>query len=192
MHNKKPILAFDFDDTLVDVTRNFIDFCKKNKKLIVNYEEIETDIASLLKITEEKELELWDKFFESKEYLSITPTTQQLETLTKIKEKFDPIILTSRANRFRQSLIKWVEKHLAGYFSEIIFCADFPKEKQTKGAICSKLKVQMLIDDESKNIISCLDYNIPVIIYDCPWNRKLNKKIPRVKSLKETEKLLIQ
>lgn len=189
MPGKKPIIAFDFDDVLVEVTRNFLRFY--NKEFIVDYEKIEKDIASLIKITEEDELRLWDKFFASNEYLSIAPTIQQRETLVKIKDKFNLVILTNRSERFRKSLIKWVERHLPGYFSEVLFCADFPKGRQTKGFICSELKIKMLIDDEPKNIISCLEYNVPVTIYDCPWNKKLDKGLQRISSLKDIRKILM-
>jgi len=190
MSLKKPILAFDFDDVLVDVTRGFLSFYKNKQGLEADYENIETDLSPLLRINEEEELKLWDRFFESEEYLSITPTTEQLETLAKIKQRFDLIIVTNRVERFRESAIKWIEKHLPDYFSKVVFATDFPEDRQSKGSICAELKATFLIDDEPKNILSCLDHNIPVIIYDCPWNRKLEKNIPRIKSFEEIGKFI--
>ncbi|GEM_PF-4689914 len=191
MPNKKPILIFDFDDVLVDVTRGFLRFYKQKQGLEAEYEKIETDLALLLNITEDEELRLWDRFFESEEYLSILPHSQALKTLEKLREKFDLIILTNRVDRFRQSAIKWIERHLPGYFSKVLFSVDFPEGKQSKGAICAELAVELLVDDEPKNILSCVDHNIPVVIYDCPWNRKLHRDIPRIKSLEEIEEIFL-
>lgn len=187
---KKPIIVFDFDDVLIDVTKGFLQFYKDRKEFVVDYEKIETDISLLMNITGEEELKLWDKFFVSEEYLSLSPNPQTLEVLEKLKERFELVILTNRVDRFRQSAISWIEKHTPNYFSKVLFAPDFPKEKRSKGQICVDLGTTLLVDDEPKNILSCVEYNVPVVVYDSPWNRKLPKELPRIKSLKEIEEFI--
>lgn len=186
----KPILVFDFDDVLIDVTRSFLRFYKDKKKFDVDYEKIETDIVFPVKMTEEEELKLWDDFFESEEYLSLLPHSQTLAVLGKLKEKFDLVILTSRIERFRRSALAWIEKQLPDYFSKVLFAVDFPEGKREKGLICADLKAVMLVDDQPENILSCRECGISAVVYDRPWNRKLPPDFPRIVSLEQIERLL--
>lgn len=190
MHTKKPVIVFDFDDVLVDVTRGFLKFYADRREFVADYEKIETDISLLMKIAEEEELKLWDRFFASNEYLSLKPSPQTVKTLEKLRESFELVILTNRTQRFRQSAITWIEKHLQGYFSKTLFASDFPEGKRSKGSICADLGATLLVDDEPKNIFSCIEHDIPVVVYDSPWNRKLPKDLPRIKSLEEVERFI--
>ena len=184
---KKPVIVFDFDDVIIDVTKGFLQFYKDKGEFAGDFEKIETDISLLMKITQEEELKLWDRFFDSEEYLSLLPNPHVLEVLEKLKERFELVILTNRVNRFRESAMSWIKRHLPDYFSKVLFALDFPEGKRSKGQICSDLGAILLIDDEPKNIFSCIEHSIPVVVYDSPWNRKLPRELPRIKSIEEVE-----
>ena len=98
------------------------------------------------------------------------------EVIKILKEKgFEVIIITKKTSFYfadqnktkkYQSIIKeWLKRNNVLY-DEIIFTAD------SKEVICENKKIDIMIDDEEKNIIP-ISKNIPVICFDAHYNRKV-------------------
>lgn len=180
----RPLLALDFDDTLLNVTEPFLSFHKRVWGYAPTYDSISSGgaLAPFLRISAAEEEARWTRFFTSPEYLSLALTEDQLRGLKALREKFDLVVVTNRSPQYEASVPLWVDAHLSGYFSRIDFVSRFPEGERNKGAICRQIGAVALIDDVPENLPSCRECGVCFIVFDQPWNRKMSPGVPRVRS----------
>lgn len=138
------------------------------------------DSKEVFDVTEEQWKEFWKQhIFDYSKNILIRPLAS--EVIKKLKEENNKIfIITARyyttyKNEYQeqmQNLVKeWLDKNKVLY-DEIIFSED-------KVDVCKKLKINLMIEDKPKNILS-ISRKIPVICYHHKYNKNLyNKNIIR-------------
>ncbi len=168
----KPVIALDFDDTLLYTTRGFVDWYNATYKTFIRYEDIVADMATFLGITREAELALWALFFSSDFFKTLKPTPYAVDILHTLHTNYNLVLITNREIEFKDSLFVWVSAHAPNIFSRIIFARDFPEGKRPKGEICKELGALCLVDDEPWNLVSAQGNGVQPIIFDAPWNQK--------------------
>src|SRR3972149_4423415 len=113
-----------------------------------------------------------------------------LPALILLKKEYKLHISTARSKGWHEQVRKWINTHLPGIFEKIIFCKNLKCIDKSKGPICMQRKYYALVDDNPEEIKSCLECGVKVIVFDQPWNRKIGKTIPRIKSFRELPKFL--
>jgi 5'(3')-deoxyribonucleotidase len=168
----KPVIAFDFDDTLLYTTRGFVDWYNATYKTFIRYEDITADMATFLGIPREAELSLWALFFSSDFFKALKPTPGVIDVLHTLHANYELVLITNREVEFKDSLFVWVNAYAPALFSHIVFARDFPEGKKPKGEICRDMRALCLIDDEPSNLVSAQEHGVQPIIFDAPWNQK--------------------
>ena len=63
-------------------------------------------------------------------------------------------------------------------------------ETQTKGEVCKKLNIELMIDDHLKYANQCAEIGINVYLLNCPWNKGDFPGIKRVYSWQDLIQLV--
>jgi len=189
---KRKTIAIDFDDTICDTNRAFLFFNKVKHNNSVPYSKIkEKDcLYKILKLSSKKEDIIWDEFFTEPNFCFPQPKKEILGVLKYLKEDHKLVIFSAREKRWQTQINKWVNLYAPNIFDEIIFLKNLKNACSTKGPICKKRDFDLLIDDCPEEIASCLKSNVKVIVFDQPWNKKISKKVPRIKSFKQLKNLV--
>jgi len=186
---EKPVIAFDFDDTLLYTTRGFIDWYNSTYKTFLRYEDVVADMGTFLGITREAELTLWALFFSTDAFNVLKPTPHAVDVLHALHTNYDLVLITNREIEFKESLFVWVNTFIPNIFSRIIFARDFPEGKRPKGELCKEIGALCLVDDEPWNLVSAKESGVLPIIFDAPWNQ--GETIGnRIKTLEELPALI--
>lgn len=185
----KKNLAFDFDDVLCDTTKAFLLFHKKKYGSTIPYTTAKVVLYKNLHISEKEEDKRWNEFFQDTTFYYPAPAKNLIEILQILKKNYRLIVISARDKKWQHNVFSWIEKYVPNIFEEIIFL-DSRGVKKSKGMICRKNKTIALIEDDPEHIKSCVDFEMPVIVFDRPWNKKLKKSIPRIKSLSQIKKIL--
>ena len=180
-------IAFDFDDTLYDSVRLFLEFNRNNFGGTATYDDIGAgNFYEYLGITEEEETNRWNLFYSDPKFWDGAPHPETAKTLIHLKKGYRIVILTARSQAWQHQVTSWVEKHLPNIFEEIIFADSDEFKNEKKVFICGKKNISHLVDDNIGQITSCLECTDPkvgIIVFDRPWNRMIPLSVPRISSV---------
>ena len=188
---KKKTIAFDFDDVICDISKAFLNFNRKRYKKSIQYHRAtEYDLYKILDLSPAEEIRRWDEFFKSPQFCYPAPEKDLKRSLKLLKKKYKLVLLTARSKPWQGQVRKWISKYLPNIFDKGIFSQNFKSADNSKGSICRQQQIFTLIDDNPKEINSCLKYGSKIIVFTQPWNQKISKFVPRIKSLKQLPKFL--
>ena len=183
MIKPKLIIAIDFDDTLYDAVKLFLDFNRKRSD--VRYEDITTsEVHRPLGITPEEEASRWEFFFNSPEFSEQVPAESLRAELADLKDRYRIVIMTARDRQWQDQVVRWTGEHLPDIFEEIIFTDSPECGKRAKVSICEEKAISILVDDDADRIAACADSSVIGIVFDRPWNRHL-QNVRRITSFSE-------
>ncbi len=190
MQKKK--LGIDFDDVLIDFVGHLTYFHNTTYGTSHSKETTTTwNLHEVWSISEEDAIKRTNDFLLSEDHKNIIPIEGAQETLTRLHEKFELIIITARDKNLSEKAFHLIEKHFGSIFSEVHFLYDNGEKKNSKGALAKNLGIDFFIDDSVTNVISTKEAGITTFLFDTPWNRDFNDPaIKRVNSWKEIERLL--
>ena len=175
-------IGIDIDGVLTDEHTYVLDngtkyFSENNISYIVNRNVYDSE--EIFGVSEDEYNNFW------KEYIffffsNISIRCNASDIIKKLKEKGNEIfIITSRSfttyeneNKDKmQYLVKeWLNKNSVLY-DEIIFTRE-------KADICKQKNIDLMIEDKPENIED-ISKEIPVIVYDCPYNEKIYNNVIR-------------
>ncbi|HVY01179.1 MAG TPA: hypothetical protein VHA12_00230 [Candidatus Nanoarchaeia archaeon] len=187
----KKTISFDLDDTLFDVVELFIKYSNKNWKTNLDFKNLQDSDRIFQGLTDEQENALWVKFLENKETMEIKPKPAVKAAVDALSKKYRLITISARDPILQPSGRAWIKKHFPGKFDKIIFKKSKSGNKK-KSKICKKEKAILHIDDNVKHIHDCLKHEIPSILINRPWNKKVKVNTKRINevSLKEIESFI--
>lgn len=189
-------LGFDLDDVVVNTIPSIVNFYNNRyggcymPKDIVSFNLWEVGIGR----DREEAIQIVDEFFGLDDSEEMPLIEGSVESLHKLHSEGNKInIVTSRPLRFRVKTNRFLNRHLRKIPYEIFYSGDFHKQEQTKAEICSRIGIDLMVED-------CLQYalkfrDIKVCLLDKPWNQDgdLPENLVRVYNwneiLKEIEKL---
>ncbi|OGI69479.1 hypothetical protein A2824_03370 [Candidatus Nomurabacteria bacterium RIFCSPHIGHO2_01_FULL_42_16] len=187
----RKIIAIDFDDVICDTSRAFLKFnAQKYKQPFPFYKVNKYYLNEVLNLDVAEEERRWNEFFSNPKFCYPKPRRELLPALILLKKEYKLHISTARSKGWHEQVRKWINTHLPGIFEKIIFCKNLKCIDKSKGPICMQRKYYALVDDNPEEIKSCLECGVKVIVFDQPWNRKIGKTIPRIKSFRELPKFL--
>lgn len=190
----KPVLAIDFDDTLVYNAQRVVDAYNRDHDGAVSL----NDVYVVEKFGNpangwhhsRAEALVWIRdYLISEEGRANPPAPGTLEVLRRLKEHFDPIIVTGRTPDWSAGTEAWLAKYLPGIFGHIYYAGEIPKAE-----LCRQAGAHTIVDDSPYYLGFCVEAGMQVILFgDYPWNRDelLAHDMPRAKNWTEVERMLL-
>lgn len=189
----KSIIAIDIDDVLSENATFFTEFSNKEFNTNLKPEDYIEDWSELWNVDNEELDRRVNKVFQSENIARYGVIQKSREVLSKLKDKYKLIILTSRRRSIEEDTKKWIEKNYPNIFDDIIFAGFFDnyhkdRYKMTKATLAKDIKADFLIDDQLKHIEAVASIGIKGLLFgDYKWNKreKLHEDIIRVRDWNE-------
>lgn len=189
----KPVLAVDFDDTLVShvdtmvaaynadhsdkITAHDVHFTQK----VGNPEHGWGGDRSVAMA--------WIADYLSADHAMETPPiTGAVEALRQLKEKYRLMIVTGRDKSFAPATQPWIDRFIPGLFEAVHYAGD-----TRKSVICNEIGAETIIDDSPVYLADCVAAGINGIAFgDYVWNTddKLPAGVKRAKTWQQVTDLL--
>jgi uncharacterized HAD superfamily protein len=192
-------IGIDLDGCAADTISPFLKFYNERHNSKYAYEEILThDFWDLFGITREEAIGRMHDFYEQTEFDIIPVIGTAAETIKKLNEDNELIVITARPLIYKEKTMQWLEKHFPNIFSKVIFTNQYSKDhlskQTTKAAICEMEGIDILVEDFDKYVTECAGVCKKVIVFDQPWNQnaKLPENAVRVKSWDEVLEEIIK
>lgn len=186
------IIGVDLDDVLGDFSTSFINYHNrlygtdwKREAMKSYYFHEHTDIEEDVVLSR-----IFD-FYETEDFMRISPVEGARESLERISKDNKLIVMTGRSDAISDKTEKWIDKNYPKIFSEICFTNIFLKEnnssKKSKSFYCHERNVGVIIDDYLEVAEDCAENNIRTLLYTAPWNKdaKTNEMLIRVDSWRD-------
>ena len=177
-------IAFDLDDVLGNHTRQFVEFynatSRKRRKL--TFEEVtEYNLGRILGIGDDEFYGILNRFYGSEFFDNIQPEEGSQDTIGKIMELgYEVCVLTSRPKALGTQTRAWVKKYFEGIDPKQVLLSKeiLPGPESLKGPVCKKRGIDLIVDDSLEQAISCAS-ECAVLLFDRPWNQRVNIRLPR-------------
>ena len=175
-------IGIDIDDTILDWFIDFILFCKNNFNYSLSSENhiyyLKEDFGS-----EENFISAIKEYALQERTWKMNFFDDFLEVSNLLFDNFDVFFITSRVYDDRIKTLKFLRDSIKKNFT-LIYSKDF--ENFSKGEICFKNGVKIMVEDCKKHSIDCAEKGIKVFLIDKPWNQNCeHENIVRVKNWKD-------
>ena len=173
---KKPIIAVDIDEVLSPFVLGLVDW--HNRQYGTNYQFNDFNTYEFHKVWGggiDEAIKKCCEHFETRG--AIQPIANALTVLTKLRENYDLIVVTSRMLQHKPQTYAWVNDYLPNLFQEIILCNHWDKEQKqpsmSKSTACRQLGAQYLIDDCIPYAMDAASAGITCLLFGAyPWNQQ--------------------
>ncbi len=193
-------IAIDLDEVLADYVNTFLDYHNATYKTSFNKQQIkEYAWWKLFNCTKEEIIKRAYNFYETKYFRNLRPIRGSIEAVSILARNHNLSVITSRPSDIKQETLTWLNRYFPQKFSEVYFTNEWSKSDlntndHKKSDLCKKLEIPVIIEDAPETSMECAESGMQVLLYDCPWNKKIqHPKIQRIKSwpeaLREISKL---
>lgn len=189
----KPVLAIDFDDTVVSHIDTMVaDYNRSHDDKITVH-----DVHFAQKVgtpkhgwhANRKEALDWIAHYMATDHaLHTQPAQGALESLTRLKERYRLMIVTGREPSWKPQTEAWINRFMPDIFEEIHYAGD-----TRKSVICNEIGAKTIIDDSPVYLADCIAAGIRGIAFgNYAWNgdEDLPEGAERARSWAEVEGLL--
>ncbi|MCK5149793.1 hypothetical protein KAJ87_02615 [Candidatus Pacearchaeota archaeon] len=185
-------IGLDLDDVLANGTEKFIEFHNRKHKTNLNFHNLFTyALSEILGIPEELAIKRVIEFDKSNFSKEISPLDGAKEIVKKLNENHDLVVITARPKKIEFTTTEWIKKNFPEIKSVFFISKDYFNKLKSKAEICLENSIDILIEDNLAHAFECSRNNIPVLLFDYPWNQVnegLPENIQRIKSWKEVLK----
>lgn len=183
-------IGIDFDDVLVDFVPAFLHYHNRLYGTDTSRDDVWSyHFWEVFDITKDEMLRRIFSFLDSPESESIRPIVGACKGVMAIGEKHELHIITGRQDRIAPMTSRLLLKHFGDAFSGIHFANHFSDNAShlSKGVICDRLGIDVLIDDSPANALESAAPGRKVLLLDAPWNGTIadTDSIRRVRSWKD-------
>lgn len=173
----KKVVAIDFDDVLFDCNVALSKFHNHHYGTSYNKNDIRSwHLSELWGCTEEEAVRRLNEFVQTDFHHDANQVAGADRALTLLNERgYTPVIVTARTEDSMPQTVSWLEKNMPNLYSAIHFTNYFhsdPSKKKTKSEICLELDALVLVEDGTHNATDAASKNIPVLLFDTPWNQE--------------------
>ncbi|MCA9358828.1 hypothetical protein KC926_01330 [Candidatus Kaiserbacteria bacterium] len=105
---------------------------------------------------------------------AIPPISDSFDSLDSLKESGAELFaITGRRDNAIRPTELWIEDHFPNVFTSLHFTNSYCQKGKSvnKSVICSKLGVEIIVEDNLKHALDCAGNGVDVLLYDTPWNR---------------------
>ena len=188
------IIGVDVDDTTADIVPEILKF--HNRVYATNLmlkDMISYSFSKVWCVSQEEAERRIALFYQSEEFRGIKPVEGAQQYLSRIKKR--KVSITARPQSIVRETSTWLSHYFRNQFNAVYFSANPWVEggsKVSKGEVCKKLEVRVMVEDNLHFAEECAESGIKVLLYDHPWNQKekLPKGVRRVYSWSEIADLV--
>jgi hypothetical protein len=177
-------IAVDCDEILANLHSQLIVF--HNKEYGTNLKKEDFTSYSFHEVwggTVNEETKKVSQFFDSNYFKEVIPVEGSQKAMDFLKKKgHNLFVVTGRIISLTEETIVWIEKYFPNIFLGICFGNTYGSGiKIRKSVMCKRLNVRLIIEDDLMHVADCANADIPVLVYDNPWNQGiLPRKAVRV------------
>jgi uncharacterized HAD superfamily protein len=183
--SNKSIIVIDIDDVLSDYASFVMRFARREFNEELTHDEMSENWSKMFNISQQEWLQAHEKFLKEEKFYEKAPVIDgALNTLEKLRPKFDLIVLTSRPMFLRDDTLKWLNNNFPDMFSEILFSNIWDKYSSdgsnlhtlsghTKAETCQEIGASYLIDDQPKHVSAAAECGIKSLLFgNYGWSRR--------------------
>jgi 5'(3')-deoxyribonucleotidase len=173
-------IAVDVDDVIAQSAKGLTAFSNEQWGTSLTAMDYDEHWANMWGVDIDEVKKRTQVFYDSGIVRTYLPIDGAKETLVKLKNRFNLVILTSRGSAIRQDTQDWVETYYPDIFSEVHLSGIWDdialhKYEVTKTDICKQIGAEYLIDDQLKHCISANGAGITSLLFgDYTWNQMRN------------------
>ena len=191
----KPVLGVDFDDVLMRAGDALAAFHNATYGTSYARDEVaDFDLSKMWNCTPEEATRRIGEFMATEFHHEADPVVGAKQALEKLRDAYDIVIVTGRAEAWREGTVRWLEKNLLGLYREVHFTGQVAHDggARRKSDIATELGIAVFIDDALHFAEDVASFGIPVLLFDTPWNRGQTREgVTRVHSWEEILGLLL-
>ncbi len=178
-------IAWDVDDVLNNLMQSWFEWFKNRKKLNLDFQDItENPPYKILNISITEYIQSLDEFRLSNLYQEMKPAEEVLEWFKNYGKYFRHIALTATPLIAAPTTAQWVFKNFGRWIRTFHFVPSRRENINVPDYDIDKSdflkwfgKVDILVDDNEKNINNAKKWGISVILFPAQWNSsKLSKE----------------
>ena len=167
------IIGIDLDEVLGEFFPAYLMFY--NKKYAANLckeDFIRWDFLGICQISKEESIVRLSEFAKSGGLEKILPRPGAQAMVARLEKNHELHVITSRPLDVSCQTIQWVGKHFPWLFRDIHFCSKNGGaiHFRSKSSVCQAIGATLLLDDHPDHADTCVADNIPVYLFDQPWN----------------------
>lgn len=171
-------IGVDLDEVLAPLIAHHCAFLnRKYGKSLAEADFCSYKFHEIYGVTLEQGVDDFYEFAQTPAYAEIEPYSEALAGVSELASLDELHVITSRQYFLQSHTCAWIHKHFKGKFSSIDFGNSFSKEgkKTSKAELCNRNNIWLLIEDNEKYALE-VSRDIPVILFDKPWNRTLEAR----------------
>lgn len=184
-------IGIDIDSVLADIMRPLINYHNNKYKTNTKYHQLlEYGLSSYWKCSEKETINRVLEFYQTQHFDNLKPIYGAKKAIKKLKNKHILSAITARPTIIEHKSLKWLNKHFPNSFKYVFhtnIMLNYYNSKIKKSDVIKQNQIEVLIEDNLLFATECAKNNIPVLLFNAPWNQtlKLYKNIKRVHSWRE-------
>lgn len=171
-------IAWDVDDVLNDLMKEWLLWFSERKNLKIDYEQItENPPHILIGITKQEYLKSLDEFRLSEQYQRMKPTKEVFDWFETEGHRFRHIALTATPLKTAPTTALWVLRNYGRWIRTFHFVPSMREGETLTEYDRDKSeflrwfgKVDFLIDDSEENVNSAKRIGVKALLWSRPWN----------------------
>lgn len=187
------VIGVDCDEVIFPLLDNHCVFLNKKYSININPRMFSSyDFWRHYGATREQAVGDFIEFTATDEFMNVSPIEGAQEGIRELRKLDELYIITSRTANIKDKTQTWLDKHFPGLFSEIYFTNVFSNgeyNRLTKRELCKNHHASLLLEDHLDYALD-VSQDIPVILFDKPWNQKLQSPIPNVYKIRAWPEVL--
>lgn len=183
-------IGVDFDDVLVDFVSAFLLYHNRRYKTAFSRADVRSyAFWEVLGIPKDETLHRIFAFLSSPEAEVLIPIDGARDGIVELGGEHELHVVTGRQDRFALMTHRCLTEYFGDAFASVHFANHFSDDAShlSKGMICDRLGIDILIDDSLANAVESASPRRRVLLFDAPWNVsvRLADSITRVRSWKD-------
>jgi len=174
-----PVIAWDIDDVLNRLTREWLEEFRAEGRTKASYEDMaENPPAACLGISKAEFLASLDSF-RSRRQAALEPRPETLAWFKAHGDAFFHIAVSAVPMRYAPISAAWVAKHYGRWIRSFNFIPsprpddDFARHEANKAEMLARFaKVDLFIDDIEANLDPAKEAGFKTLVFPAPWNSR--------------------
>ena len=168
-------IAVDIDEVLFPMAPTFLEFHNLEHGTDINLDQLSSYyIEDITGDSEAEMLAKIDAYLETEHYSAGRPIPNSIESIQRLRDKYDLILITSRHDSYRGSTEDFIKSHFEGLFDSLTYTHldEDPQVLVPKHVLCKNLGASALIDDSLSNVTEAAQNGIEAVLFGSyPWNQ---------------------
>jgi uncharacterized HAD superfamily protein len=175
-------IGIDCDEVIFPLLPNHCIFLNKKHGINLDWNNFTTyNFWEHYNGTREQAVQDFVEFTSTDEFMRTMPIPGSQEGVGELRKLDELYLITSRTDKLRDKTQEWLDTHFPNLFSRLVFGNAFSNgehKKTSKRQLCHENGVGLLLEDHYDYALD-VSQDIPVLLFDRPWNRKYSSENPR-------------